>query len=51
MPLYGRDTLPHTSVSLNQIAAFAALDIVRFAAIFDTCPHSDAVSLSKLLMQ
>jgi hypothetical protein len=30
---------------------FAALGIVRFAAIFDTCPHSDAVSLSKLLMQ
>jgi hypothetical protein len=49
MPLHVRDSSPH--VSLNQKLLFAAHDIVRFAAIFDTCPHSDAVSLSKQLIR
>ena len=31
--------------------ALAAFGYCCFAAIFDTCPHSDVVSLSKLLMQ
>ena len=47
MPLHGRDPLPHASASLNQTAAFAALDIVRFAAIFDACPHPGAVGPPK----
>ena len=49
MPLHVRDSSPH--VSLNQKLLSAAHDIVRFAAIFDTCPHSDAVSLSKQLIR